>query len=69
MNLGEITERGKIPMPAYLAKFYTELNISPECIHQMWSFWQGNHVSNVHEDVGFQAIFCYDENSPVQAQH
>lgn len=56
-------------MPAYLAKFYTELNISPECIHQMWSFWQGNHVSNVHEDVGFQAIFCYDENSPVQAQH
>lgn len=68
MNLGDITEMGKVPMPAYLAKFYTELNTCSGCIHPMYSVWQGNHVSNVPGDLGFQVILCYDEDSPVQAQ-
>lgn len=68
MNLGEITEMGKAPMSAYLTTFYTEPNMCPGCIHQMYSFWKGNHVSNVPESLGFQVIPYYDENSPVQAQ-
>lgn len=68
MNLGEITEMGKVPMPTYLTKFYTELNMCPGFIHQMYSFWKGNHVSDVPEGLGFQVILYYDENSPVQAQ-
>lgn len=63
MNSGEIAE-----MPAYLAKFYTELKVCSGCIHQMYSFWQGNHVSSVPEGLDFQVIFFYDGNSPVPAQ-
>ena len=42
---------GKVPGPAYLTKFGTELNMCSGCIYQMDSFWQGNHVFNVPEEI------------------
>lgn len=51
MNVEEVNKMGKIPMPAYMMKFCTELNTHSVCIYQMASFWQGNHVFNVSEEI------------------
>lgn len=51
MNLGEVNKMGKIPTPAYVTKVCTELNTCSVCVYQMASFWQGNHVFNVSEEI------------------